>query len=156
MFGRVVEHMAALAQGREVCRHVVPRIVIEMCAGEDDIGGADANQLEAIADRDPSTSLGTPAARFGVPPAAIAEMCNETPMRPRAMFAARPGPTKADRVRQLRPVDRIEPAVFGADRHRDSMSHRRFEGKRNLSPFVAVLFRTCSRSGSACGNSTTA
>ena len=42
MLGRVVEHVAALTQGGEVSRHVVPRVVIEMRASEHDVGGVDA------------------------------------------------------------------------------------------------------------------
>jgi hypothetical protein len=132
MLGRIVEHVAALAQRGEIARHVVPRIMIEMRAGQHHIGRADAGEVDAIADRDPPPPRRPPAPGACIPPAPVAEMCDEAPMRPRAAFAARAGTTEADRVRHLRPVDRIQPAVFGADRHRDSMSHARVEEKRNL------------------------
>ena len=99
MLGRVVEHVAALAQGGEVAWDVVPRIVIEMRAGEDDIGRADAAKREAIADRDPPAPLRAPASRFGVPPAPVAEMRDEAAMRPCTLFAARAGAAEPDRLR---------------------------------------------------------
>ncbi len=37
MLGRIVEHVATLAQRSEVGWHIVPRIMIEMRAGKDDI-----------------------------------------------------------------------------------------------------------------------
>ncbi len=124
MLCRIVKHVAALAQRGEVDRHVVPRIVIEMRTGQNDIGRADAGQLEPVADRDPPTARRAPASRLGVPPSPVAEVRDEAAMRPRTMFAAGAGAAEPDRIRHLLPVDRIEPAVFGADRHRDSMSHR--------------------------------
>jgi len=44
---------------------------------------------------------------------AVAEMRDETAMRPRTLFAARAGTAEPDRVQHLPPVDQIEPAVFG-------------------------------------------
>ena len=72
MFGRVVEHVAALAQGGQIGGHVVARIMVEMRAGEHHIGRADAAQFEAIAHRDPSPARGSPAGCIAVPPASVA------------------------------------------------------------------------------------
>lgn len=40
MFDRVVKHVTALAKCGEVCRRIVARVLIEMRAGEDDVGRA--------------------------------------------------------------------------------------------------------------------
>jgi hypothetical protein len=52
-----------------------------------------------------------------VPPPAIAKMPNRPPVRTPAALAASLGPLKPDHGRQLRPIDRIEPAVLRTDRH---------------------------------------
>ena len=128
VFSRIVEHMAALAQCGEIARQVVARIMVEMCAGEHDIGRTDAEHVQPFANRDPSTTVRTPIAGIGIPPSPVAKMRDEAQMRPRTSLAARTGTIETDRIRQLLPIDRVKPAVLGADRHDDSMSHR--TGKR--------------------------
>jgi len=132
MFGRIVEHMAALAQCGEIARQVMARVMIEMRAGEHDIGRTDAEHIEPFANRDPSTTVRTPIAGIGIPPSPVAEMRDEAQMWPRTSLAARTGTLETDRVRQLLPIDRVKPAVLGADRHRDYMSQCGHEQKRNL------------------------
>lgn len=127
MFRRVVQHMASLAQGRQIGRRVVTWVMIQMRAGQYDIGrpyrcDIDMMDCHAIASR------GTPTLRIDVPPSAIAQVRNQAQMGAGASFTARFRPVKPNAIRQLLPVDRIEPTVFGADRHWDFMSQ--FIGRR--------------------------
>ena len=55
------------------------------------------------------------------------------------MLAARAGSVEPDHVGKLPPIDRVKPAIFGADRHLDSMSQPMAERKRNL----LGLFMVC-------------
>ena len=145
VFGRIVEHMAALAQCGEIARQIMARVMIEMRAGEHDIGRTDAEHVEPFTNRDPSTTVRTPIAGIGIPPSPVAEMRDEAEMRPRTSLAARTGTIETDRSRQLLPIDRVKPAVLGADRHRDYMSQCGYEQKRNLQH---VFVSTCLHVGS--------
>ncbi len=53
MLGRIVDHMAALAERREIAGHAVARIVIEMRAGEHDIGRSHRLEDEVALQHDP-------------------------------------------------------------------------------------------------------
>lgn len=66
-----------------------------------------------------------------IEPSPIAEMIDMSPMRARTALATAFGSSKADRGRQLTPVDRVEPAVFGTDWHRPRMNHSSLERKGN-------------------------
>ena len=58
-----------------------------------------------------------PDAALFVPPATIAKVADQLPMRSGAVLTAAPGTLEADHSRQLRPVDGVQPAVLRADRH---------------------------------------
>jgi len=118
MLGRVVEHVAALAEGGEVVGGVVAGVVVEVRAGEDDVGGAHRSQREAAPDPGDPTAVRSPDLRPRIPPAPVAEMRNVAAVRAGAAFALGAGAAEADRRGQLAPVDRVEPAVVGTDRHR--------------------------------------
>src|SRR5436305_915879 len=90
--------------------------MIEVGAGEDDIGCLDSSQRKPLP-LDPPAGVRPPAPRIGVPPPTISEMGDTALVRPCAALAPASGATEANPVRYLRPVDRIEPAVLGADRH---------------------------------------
>ena len=45
------------------------------------------------------------------------------PVRAAAMLAAALGAGEADDMRELAPVDGVEPAVLGSDRHKQSLIH---------------------------------
>ena len=126
MFRRIVEHVATLAQCREIAWHIVPRIVIKMRACKHRIGCTDRGHIEPSLtlppNRDASATIRAPMPGIGIPPSPIAEMRDEAQMRSPATLAARPGTIETDRVRQLLPINWVEPAVLGADRHHDSMS----------------------------------
>jgi hypothetical protein len=129
MFGCVVQHVAPLTQCREVRRRVVAGIVIQMCAGQHDPRHPHLRQRDAQR-RDPAALRRSPASPFAVPPAPVAQMRHPLQMRTATALAATARAVEPDRRGQLRPVDRIEPAVFGTDRHDDSMSRPNRKGKR--------------------------
>ena len=129
-----MEHVAALAQGGEVGGGVVARIMVEMRTGEDDKGRADPRVQGGMADGGPPAAIGAPSAALAVPPSPVTEMRDPPEMRSPAAFATGARAYEADRVRQLIPVDRIEPAVLGADRHPDSMNQERVAAKRYVPP----------------------
>ena len=56
-------------------------------------------------------------AQLTVPPAAIRETVDLLPVWPPTPLAAATSPPKADHGRELRPVDGVEEAVLGPDRH---------------------------------------
>ncbi|MDQ0839789.1 hypothetical protein QFZ54_003641 [Sphingomonas faeni] len=133
MFGSIVKHVAALAQCGEITRQIVPRIVIEMRACKHHIGRTDGGHVEPFPslppNRDPSATIRAPIPGVGIPPSSVAQVRDKAQMRSRALFAARASTIEADRVRQLLPIDWVEPAVLGADRHHDSMSQDGYERK---------------------------
>lgn len=145
MLGRIVDHMATLAERREIAGHAVAWIVIEMRTSQHDISRSYRRQNEAALERDPLATAGAPTHGIGIPPATIAKMGDPTHMRPRAVLAARAGPIEPDHVRQLAPVDRVKPAVFRADRHLDSMSQPMAERKQNLLGLFLVCCVTVPR-----------
>ena len=119
MLGPVVDHVAALTEGGEVGVRVIAGVVVAMGGSQHDPGRTNAG--EHIIDPqgwtgDPSSPV-TPRPGVSVPPAAIAEVVDDPSMGALAGFAAALGPAEADRDRELRPVDRIEKAMLGADRH---------------------------------------
>jgi len=81
-----------------------------------------AEHVQPFANRDPSTTVRTPIAGISIPPSPVTKMRDEAQMQPRTSLAARTGTIETDRIRQLLPIDRVEPAILGADRHRDYMS----------------------------------
>jgi len=144
MLGRIVDHVAALAERLQVRRRAVARVMIEVRASQDDVGHPDPRQCEAALHRNPLALVRSPAQRISVPPSSIAEMCDPTKVRPTALLAAPAGTLEPDCARQLLPVDRVEPAIFGSDRHRISMSHATGLGKRYFTVccrFVSPAFR---------------
>lgn len=132
MFGSIVDHVASLAERGQVARAVVGRVVVQMRARGIDPG--DAHERRDIVTRraNPMPSPITPLPAIGVPPSTVTEMDNVPAMRTLAMFAAPLGAAEPDQPRQLGPVDRVEPAMFGHDRHDDSMSQPSRERKQKI------------------------
>jgi len=157
MLGCIVDHVAALTERLEVRRRAIARIMIEVRAGEDDIGHPDRCQHEPGLHRNTPAPIRPPAADIGIPPASVAEMDDAAQMRPAAPLALGTGAIEPDRLRQLQPIDRVKPAVLGADRHDDSMSQSRPERKRIRSALftvrcVTVPYRTRPRSSAKSPN----
>ena len=125
MLRSVVDHVAPLAEGREVGIRVVRGVVISMSCGEDNSGLA--NAAENICPKpkpDPPAPAIPPTTSFCIPPAAIAEVVDHPPVRSPAALAAASSPPEADHGRELRPVDGVEEAVLGPDRHGAALCHR--------------------------------
>ena len=72
MLGRVVQHVAALAERCQILWLIVGRIMIEVSTGEDDIGRS-AHLLD--------DTIGTPTQ----PPALAVSPCSETAIPPSAI-----------------------------------------------------------------------
>ena len=103
--------------------------------------------VQPLGPRDPPAAIRRPFPHCTIPPAPVAQMCDPPQIRSLALFAPRSRPTEPDGIRNLIPVDRSEPAVFGADRHPDSMNHSRVAAKEKIR-FVCVSFDLCSTTGS--------
>lgn len=150
MFLGVVDQVAALAERLEVGGMAVARVMVEVGTREHDIGDLDSRQDEALLDSNASATVGSPALCICIPPATIPEMGDAGEMRSPALLALAPCPLEAHGYRDLRPIDRVKPAVFGSDRHPDSMSQRSEERKHlfRLCPrFVAPPFRAEATNG---------
>ena len=91
----------------------------------------------------PPTAIVTPASTLLIIPAAIPEMLHICTMRSAAMLAAPFGALKPDKCGQLAPVDRIEPAMFRADRHEAILSQSARERKQKIAYQTGIwaLFR---------------
>ena len=125
MFGPIVDHVAALAEGREVGVGVVGGVVIPM--GSSQHNSCSVNQAEDVGpcrDPYPPAPAIAPSASLRVPPAPVAEVVDHPPMRSSAALAAAPSPTEPDHGRELCPVDGVEEAMLGPDRHGAALCHR--------------------------------
>lgn len=112
-----------------------------MCAR--DINPRDAHDRRNVVTgrADAASSPIAPVPAIGIPPSTVTEMDNVPAMRTLAMFAAPLGTAEPDQPRQLGPVDRVEPAMFGHDRHDDSMSQPSRERKQKIERRAEGLHR---------------
>ena len=118
MLRPIVDHVAALAESREVGVRVVGRVVVAMGGCKDDVGPTStAEDIDARPDPDPAPPSIAPTAGLSIPPAAVAEVVDHLPVRSPAALTPALRPAEADRHRRLTPVDRVEEAVLGPDRH---------------------------------------
>ena len=119
MFLAIVQHVAALAERAEVSRAIVAGVMVEMRSGQEDPGGEPpliaGEGFRKLPQR--AAAAVAPHACILVPPAPIAEVEDHATVRAAALLAAPFCATKPDRGRDLRPVDRVQPAILGADRH---------------------------------------
>ena len=146
VFGRVMDHVAPLAERSEVARPVVARIVVEVRAGEHHARdeqlrrGLEPGEHELLAldrvgmpERAHATTVPVPPdPAIIVPPHAVAQVTDAPPVRTPAAFAPALGASEPDEARQLAPVDRVKPAMFGSDRHEgdSDSSTRGTEGEK--------------------------
>ena len=139
MLRRIVDHVAALAE----CGQIAPAwsaeagIVVQMGRCKVDRSARHANCIEGDEGRGATkqaTASIAPCSGIGVPPSPIPshELGDVTTMRTPAMFAAPPRSLEADDPADLRPVDRIEPAMFRTDRHRRILNHADAERKEKI------------------------
>lgn len=154
MFARIMAHVAALAECSEVARPVVARIVVQVRAGQhhtrysEGRGWPDASQprLHALqrhwrkqAAHPPPLPV-APACRILVPPLAIAEMVYVATVGTPAMLAPPLRPGEPDMVRQLSPVDGVEPAMLARDRHSGLLSQVAAERKQKT-PVIQIIHK---------------
>lgn len=130
MLRPVVNHVASLTEGFEVPEIIVRRVIVEMGGGENDpcaqtvirFGGYGYSLADATA------MAVAPDLQLLVPPPSITEMTDDLAMRPGATLAPALGSLEPHHVRDLRPVDRVKPAVLRSDRHLGRL--RRFDPLR--------------------------
>lgn len=138
-----MEHVAALAKRGEIPRAVAARVMLEVAAREhhprdrqpsDRIeAGKDwllsLNEMWRRQPAHPPAAAVPPAPVLLVPPCAVAQMDDLPPVRPAAALAPAFRPLEADQPRQFGPIDRVQPAVLGSDRHGETLSHIRLKAK---------------------------
>ena len=119
MLRAVVQHVAALAEGLQVRGSVVGWVVIEMRAGQDHARRPDSPlpQPQRGEPREWSAVSITPPLLVAIPPAPIAQVADHASVRAAAPFAFALRSSEADHGRKLGPVDGVEPAIAGMDRH---------------------------------------
>jgi hypothetical protein len=118
MLRPVVDHVAPLAEGREVGIRVVRGVVITVRGGQNDPGPAGAAEdVSFSSDPDPPAPAIAPPAGICVPPAPVTKVVDQPSVWPSATLAAASGSTEPDHGRELRPVYGVEEAVLGPDRH---------------------------------------
>ncbi len=110
--------VAALAPGREIPVAVQAGIVLPMAGRQDRHRQPGARQGfdSGLAAQAPPTD-GAPVPGLGVESGALIEADDHSAVRTPAGLAAPTGAAEANHRGELRPVDRVEVAVFGADRH---------------------------------------
>lgn len=148
MLDCIVDHMTPLTERGEVASGVVGRIVVEVGARGVNLRHADDRCHAYTGCANPATAPIAPLLAPGIPPASVAEVEYSLAMRTLAMFAPPLGAIEADQFRQLEPVDRIKPAMFGRDGHDDSMSQPDLERKRKIAS--VSIARARGRSVSMC------
>ena len=155
MFTRVMAHMASLAERSEVARPVVAGVMVQVGACQNDTSGADhrgstdagepglyALQYDGCRQvTDPPPLPIPPTSRILIPPAPIAEVENVLPVRTPAMLAAPLGTGEPDKVGQLAPIDRVEPAMFACNRHRKALIRVSEDWKRKASVIQIIHHR---------------
>ena len=132
MLVSIVNHVAPLAERSQVARGVVGRIMVEVSAGDIDPRDTDDRREVYRPDPDPPSAPVSPLPTIHVPPPSVAQVEYALTMRATAMLAPPIGAAEANGFRQLGPVDRVKPAMFGHDRHDDSMSQRERERKQKI------------------------
>lgn len=131
MLRRVVDHVAALAERRELPEVAIGGIVVEVRAGQHH-GCPPAVQEDVLAwTLYPAPAAIAPMQTIWIPPPTVAQMEDPAPMRSAAVLAAAAGPLEADEPRDVRPINRVEEGVLRTDRHlRPSLPSRRLPQAR--------------------------
>jgi len=126
--------MAALAEGGEIGIGVVGGVVVAMGRGQNHPGPAHGPEdvHSTGLDAHPPPAPVAPGGRVRIPPSPVAEVDYRPPVRSPAALAASLSAPEPDYGRELGPVDRVEEAVLGPDRHgdRDTGSKRDRRARR--------------------------
>lgn len=118
VLGSVVDQMAALAPGCEIPVAIEAGVVLAVTGRQDwHCQSGPRQRLEPGFTAQAPSPAGAPMPGLSVEPGAVGKTDDHLPMRAPAGFAASAGAAEADHRRELWPVDRVEVAVFGADRH---------------------------------------
>jgi hypothetical protein len=122
VFRAIVEHVAALAQRRQLMERAVTGVVVEVRAGQYHRRPSTVYQNVLGRPSHAATLPVAPTMPLAVPPSSVPEMKYSLSVRPPAMFAGASCPHKTNMMRELRPVDRVQEHVLGSDRHQASPS----------------------------------
>ncbi|NGM37384.1 hypothetical protein G4G93_26305 [Methylobacterium sp. DB0501] len=126
MLVAVVQHMAALAERRQVGVLVVGGVVVAVGRRQHHLGDPDPSEQVFVAQPmpEPTTPTVAPTRDLVISPASIAEMKDPLQVRACACLASSSRPAEADCVGELGPVDGVEEAVLRPDRHSCSPIYR--------------------------------
>ena len=97
----VKQHVAALAQARQVARAIVGRVVAEMSGSQHHPGHTLPGGPDGTRRRTRPPAPGAPLPGAGVQPAPFRQARDQLPVRPPAPLATSAGPAEADRPAQL-------------------------------------------------------
>lgn len=107
MLRTVMDHVAALAQRRQLVERAVAGIMVEVSAGQHHRRPGAESQDVFRGPSHASALAVAPAMPLPVPPSSIPQMEHPLPMRASTMLASAPCPHETHMVRELRPVDRV-------------------------------------------------
>jgi len=144
VFGPVMRQVTAPAQGDEVAPPVVGRIVVAVTGSKHDTACPVLRVLDNVRPGRRLAGAVDPDARRGIVPAAVRQAPHSFAVRALALLAMSSGPPEADLAAELNPVNRVEPAHLGSDRHGEVRSEDRENPFRPWLPGVL-------RDGSSCG-----
>ena len=134
----IVEHVAALAPGREVGRRVVRGVVVPVCGGKHHPRRSNGREqlVGTNGETDDPPSPVPPGRSLLVPPPSVTEAEHRPAMGAPTALAPTLGTAEPDHHRQLTPVDRVEEAVLAPDRH---------DGDRGTGNGEALAYASLSR-----------
>ncbi len=126
----VVLEMAPLAQRYEVARAVVGGVVIPVGSRQHHAGGPDLllEVLNLQHTTNPPPLPVSPGLPLPIPPAAVAQVAGDPPVRTAAALALSLGALEADHGGELLPVNGVEPAVLRTYRHQGRYRRARLAG----------------------------
>lgn len=96
MLPRVVDHVATLAERGEVAQPIVGRVMIEVRTRNVDPGDAHGHCDVRAGQPDAAPPPVAPMPAIRIPPAAVAQVEDASPVRTTAMLAPAFGPAEAD------------------------------------------------------------
>ena len=117
MLPTVLREVASLAKRHEIARLIVRRIVVAMRRRQNHPRRLERLQMLGLGPLERPSSSAPPSFGCLVPPAPVGKSKDRPVMRPAATLTASTSPPEADHGRELRPINRVKPAVLWPDRH---------------------------------------
>ena len=117
MLPAVLREVASLAKRHEIARLIVRRIVVAMRRRQNHPRRLERLQMLGLGPPQRLSSSAPPSSGCLVPPAPVGKSKDRPVMRPAATLTASTSPPEADHGRELRPINRVKPAVLWPDRH---------------------------------------